>query len=474
MPTPRLRGENAKIVATLGPRSRSLKEIRALAEAGADVFRLNFSHGSHEDHRATLDIVRQVEALVGRPLAALADLQGPKVRVGKFPGGEMKVAWNTEYALVAADETADTGTIPVPHAAILDQLEAGDMILVDDGKLIFTVTKAGKNAKVRADVPGKISDKKGFTVRGKALPVKALTDKDKADLEFALSIGVDLVALSFVQSVSDIAMTKAIINGRAPLIAKLEKPAALGELREIIHASDGVMVARGDLGVEYPPEEVPVIQRRIIRAARAAGRPVIVATQMLESMIENSAPTRAEASDVATAIYQGADAVMLSAETAVGRHPATAVAIMSRIIRATENAEDYRRSMMQFDGDETAQTAIDVVAQTSLGMAEAEGATALALRTGAFERLARFSRVRGATPILYGSIEEARVRQACLLWGVHPHLLDAGVENWYRALMKASGLEGRVAYARWAGDDMRFAWEIGVGKGLDGKPITGV
>ncbi len=470
----RLRAENAKIVATLGPRSRTLKEIRALAEAGADVFRLNFSHGSHEDHRATLAIVRQVEGLIGRPLAALADLQGPKVRVGSFPGGEMKVAWKGEYPLVAAETTDAPETIPVPHKAILDQLEVGDTILVDDGKLIFTVTAAGKAPRVRADVPGKISDKKGFTVRGKALPVKALTDKDKADLEFALSIGVDLVALSFVQSVSDIAMTKAIINGRAPLIAKLEKPAALGELREIIRASDGVMVARGDLGVEYPPEEVPVIQRRIIRAARAAGRPVIVATQMLESMIENSAPTRAEASDVATAIYQGADAVMLSAETAVGRHPATAVAIMSRIIRATENAEDYRRSMLQFDGDEPARTAIDVVAQTSLAMAEAEGATALALRTGAFERLARFARVRGKTPILYGSIDEDRVRQACLLWGVHPHKLDAGVENWYRALMKASGLEGRVAYARWAGDDARFAWEIGVGKGLDGKPITGV
>lgn len=474
MPTRRLRAENAKIVATLGPRSRTLKEIRALAEAGADVFRLNFSHGSHEDHRATLEIVRKVEALVGRPLAALADLQGPKVRVGSFPGGEMKVSWKGEYPLVAAESTDASETIPVPHKAILDQLEVGDTILVDDGKLIFTVTAAGKAARVRADVPGKISDKKGFTVRGKALPVKALTDKDRADLEFALSIGVDLVALSFVQSVADIAMTKAIINGRAPLIAKLEKPAALGELREIIHASDGVMVARGDLGVEYPPEEVPVIQRRIIRAARAAGRPVIVATQMLESMIENSAPTRAEASDVATAIYQGADAVMLSAETAVGRHPATAVAIMSRIIRATENAEDYRRSMLQFDGDEPARTAIDVVAQTSLAMAEAEGATALALRTGAFERLARFSRVRGKTPILYGSIEEDRVRQACLLWGVHPRKLDAGVETWYRALMKASGLEGRVAYARWAGDDARFAWEIGVGKGLDGKPITGV
>lgn len=470
----RLRGENAKIVATLGPRSRTLKEIRALADAGADVFRLNFSHGSHEDHRATLETVRKVEALVGRPLAALADLQGPKVRVGSFAGGEMKVSWRGEYALVAAEKTEAADTIPVPHKAIIDQLAEGDTILVDDGKLIFTVLKAGKAPVVRADVPGKISDKKGFTVRGKALPVKALTDKDKADLEFALEIGVDLVALSFVQSVSDIAMTKAIINGRAPLIAKLEKPAALGELREIIHASDGVMVARGDLGVEYPPEEVPVIQRRIIRAARAAGRPVIVATQMLESMIENSAPTRAEASDVATAIYQGADAVMLSAETAVGRHPATAVAIMSRIIRATEKAEDYRKSLIQFEGEGIEANAIDVIAKTATEMAEAEGATALALRTGAFERLARFSRVRGPTPILYGSIEEQRVRQACLLWGVHPHLLDAGVENWYRTLMKAAGLEGRVAYARWAGDDARFAWEIGVGKGLDGKPITGV
>jgi pyruvate kinase len=474
MTKPRLRGENAKIVATLGPRSRSLKDIRALAEAGADVFRLNFSHGSHEDHRATLETVRKVEELVGRPLAALADLQGPKVRVGSFPGGEMKVSWNAEYALVAAEATEAADTIPVPHKAILDQLEIGDTILVDDGKLIFTVTGAGKAPKVRADVPGKISDKKGFTVRGKALPVKALTDKDKADLEFALSIGVDLVALSFVQSVSDIAMTKAIIDGRAPLIAKLEKPAALGELREIIHASDGVMVARGDLGVEYPPEEVPVIQRRIIRAARAAGRPVIVATQMLESMIENSAPTRAEASDVATAIYQGADAVMLSAETAVGRHPATAVAIMSRIIRATENAEDYRKSLLQFEGDGVETHAIDVIAKTATEMAEAEGATALALRTGAFDRLARFSRVRGPKPILYGSIQDDRVRQACLLWGVHPHKLDAGVDNWYRALMKAAGLEGRVAYARWSGDDARFAWEIGVGKGLDGKPITGV
>jgi pyruvate kinase len=394
--------------------------------------------------------------------------------VGSFPDGKLALKFRGEYALTAAEATDKAETIPVPHKAILDQLVEGDTILVDDGKLLFTVISAGKAPRVRAEVPGTLSDKKGFTVRGKALPVKALTEKDKADLEFALSIGIDMVALSFVQSVSDVAMAKAIIGGRVPLISKLEKPAAIGELREIIHASDGVMVARGDLGVEYPPEQVPVIQRRIIRAARAAGRPVIVATQMLESMIENSAPTRAEASDVATAIYQGADAVMLSAETAVGRHPATAVAIMSRIIAATESAEDFRKSLEQFNGESTDDTAIDVVARTAHAMAEAEGATALALRTGAFDRLARFSRVRGSVPILYGSLDDARLRQACLLWGVHPQKLDAGVDNWYRALMKAAGLDGRVAYARWAGEDARFAWEIGVGKGLDGKPITGV
>ncbi len=469
-----LRGENAKIVATLGPRSRSLREIRALAEAGVDVFRLNFSHGSHEEHRAALEAVRQVEGHVGRPLATLADLQGPKVRVGSFKGGELRLRFHSTYALIATDATEVPDSIPVPHPAILGQLEIGDTILVDDGKLIFTVTATGERPIVRAEIPGRLTDKKGFTIRGKALPVEALTEKDKSDLEFALSVGADIVALSFVQSVADIKLAKRIIAGRAPLIAKLEKPAALNELDHIIDAADGVMVARGDLGVEFPPEEVPVIQRRIIRAARAKGRPVIVATQMLESMIENSAPTRAEASDVATAIYQGADAVMLSAETAVGRHPATAVAIMSRIIRATENAEDYRRSLEQFQDKPEALGAIDVVAETAQSMAEAEGAVALALRTGAFDRLARFARIRGRAPILYGSLEDARLRQACILWGVHPYRLDAGAENWYRALMKAAGLDGRVAYARWSGDDGRFAWEIGVGKGLDGKPITGV
>ena len=470
----RLRSDNAKIIATLGPGSRSPKVIKLLAEAGVDVFRLNFSHGDHASHLESLNAVRAAEKALGIPLATLGDLQGPKVRVGAFPGGEMKLVWNEIYDVVAGETTDAPKTIPVPHAEIVDMLEVGDTVLVDDGKLIFTVTETGKHTRVRADVPGKISDRKGFTVRGKALPVQALTDKDRADLDFALEIGVDIIALSFVQTVSDVVMTKKIIAGRAPLISKLEKPAAIDELREIVFASDGVMVARGDLGVEYPPEQVPVIQRRIVRVARAAGRPVIVATQMLESMIENSAPTRAEASDVATAIYQGADAVMLSAETAVGRHPATAVAIMSRIIRATEQAEDYQRSLAQFDGDVEDTSAIDVVARTAQAMAIAEGATALALRTGAFERLARFSRVRGPARILYGSLDESRLRQACLLWGVHPRMLNAGAEYWYRDLMDAAGLEGRVAYARWAGEDARFAWEVGVGRGENGSPITGV
>lgn len=471
--TARFSRVNAKIISTLGPASRTPREIRALAEAGTSVFRLNFSHGSHEDHKAVFDIVRNTEQLIKRPLAIMADLQGPKVRIGSLPNGEIKLKYQGEYTLKAGDASDDPDIIPVPHPEIIDVLEVDDVILVDDGKLIFTVLKAGKTPTVRADVPGKLTNRKGFTVRGKALPVRALTEKDRVDLEFALDIGVDLVALSFVQSVSDVSTTKAIIAGRAPLISKLEKPAAIEELREIVHASDAVMVARGDLGVEYPPEQVPVIQRKIIRIARAAGRPVIVATQMLESMIEAAAPTRAEASDVATAIYQGADAVMLSGETAVGRHPATAVAIMSRIIRAAESAEDYRRSVAQFDGDQADQNAIDVIAEAAQRMAEAEGAEALALRTGAFDRLARFSRVRGKAPIIYGSLDDQRLRQACLLWGVHPQRLNAAADYWYRDLMDAAGLAGRVAYARWAGEMSRFAWELGVGSG-NGQKITGV
>lgn len=464
MKLPRLRGRNAKIVATLGPGSRAPNTVKILAEAGADIFRLNFSHGSHEDHAKSLQAVRDAEAAIGRPLAILADLQGPKVRVGAFPGGSIKLGFGAEYPLIAGEETEKDGCIPVPHPEILERLEVGDRVLCNDGMIILTVTEAGAAPKVKSDFPATLSDRKGFTVQGKALPISALTEKDRADLDFALEIGADLIALSFVQSVGDIEEAKGLIGGRAPLIAKLEKPAAIDDLDAIIEAADGVMVARGDLGVEYPAEQVPVIQRRIVRSARAIGRPVIVATQMLESMIDNAAPTRAETGDVATAIYQGVDAVMLSAETAVGRHPATAVAMMSRIIQATESAEDYRDSLWQFMGDRSIELTIDVVARAAQSLAYAEKAAALALRTGSSKRLAQFAKHRGRHLILYGSEDEARLRKAQLLWGVHPIRLDAigEIEDWPQRLLKAAELDGSAAYAAWKGDEEDAAWELGV------------
>ena len=463
-PKVEMRGRNAKIIATLGPGSRAPDTVKLLAQARVDVFRMNFSHGSHEDHKVAFDTVRSVEEVLGRPLAILADLQGPKIRVGSFPEGHIRLGFQAEYVLVAGETAEGEGTIPVPHPEILAMLEAGDEILLNDGQLMMTVLESGERPRVRANLPGKLGDKKGFTVRGKALPVGAMTDKDRLDLAYAMEIGVDIVALSFVQTVEDIEEAKAIIANRAPLVAKLEKPAAIENLDAIVRAADAVMVARGDLGVEFPLEQVPVIQRRIIRSARSAGRPVIVATQMLESMIEHAAPTRAEASDVATAIYQGADAVMLSAETAVGRHPATAVAIMDRIMKAAEHADDFEISVDQFDGIGAPEwhRAVDVIAEAVQGLARKQEACAISLRTGSIARLARFSRVRGSVPILYGSIDRTRLRQAQLLWGVHPYAFKVdGADTWASDLARDAGFEGCFAYARWAGGNGMFAWEMG-------------
>lgn len=455
-----LRGRSAKIIATLGPGSSAPGTIRLLAEAGVDVFRLNFSHGEQEKHKKTCDVIRMTEELLGRPLAVLADLQGPKIRVGKFPGGALKLEMRGEYDLVVGQETDADNVIPVPRAEILTVLEEGDTILADDGLLIFTVIEAGEKPRVRSELPGVLKDRKGFTVRGKALPVPALSEKDRSDLAFALEMGVDIVALSFVQTVADIEEARGLIGDRAMIVAKLEKPAAIDNLDAIIDATDAVMIARGDLGVEFPPEEVPLIQRRIVRVARNAAKPVIVATQMLESMVENAAPTRAEASDVATAVYQGVDAVMLSAETAVGRHPATAVAIMNRIIRAVEGADDYRQALVQYDGGGEKRDDVDTTAQAVMEIAE-RNTTPLALRTGDIFRLAQFSRVRGKQPILYGSLDEKRLRQAQMLWGVHSAEMEPG-DDWARRLMTSAGQEGPVTYAMWRGCDGVWAWEMGV------------
>ena len=455
-----LRGRKAKIVATLGPGSSAPGTIRLLAEAGVDVFRLNFSHGDHDQHARTYAAIRAAEEALSRPLAVLADLQGPKIRVGQMPGGQLKLGFNQECTLVAGASTDQPDTIPIPKSEILTVLETGDTILADDGLIHFTVTKAGDTPKVQTAFPCVLKDRKGFTVRGKALPVPALSEKDRADLTFALDLGADIIALSFVQTVEDIKDARALIGDRALLVAKIEKPAAVENIDGIIEATDAIMIARGDLGVEFPPEDVPIIQRKIVRRSRRAGKPVIVATQMLESMVQNAAPTRAESSDVATAIYQGCDAVMLSAETAVGRHPATAVAIMNRIIKAVEGADDFERAMLQFDGGGNARDDIDSIAETAQAIAQRNG-TPLALRTGDILRLAQFSRVRGTAQILYGSKEQTRLRQAQLLWGVHPAYMEPG-DGWARRLLDACGESGAITYAAWQGGDGLWAWAVGV------------
>ncbi|HSW21721.1 MAG TPA: pyruvate kinase, partial [Burkholderiaceae bacterium] len=329
---------NAKIVATLGPASSDQATIEALVRAGADVFRLNFSHGTHADHKQRVALIRAVETDVGRPIGILLDLQGPKLRVGTFANGPVKLAEGAMFRLDLDRATpGDATRVPLPHPEIFAALKPGAELLLDDGRLRLKVVTSGPDfANTRVVNGGTLSERKGVNVPGVVLPLSAMTDKDRADLDFGLTLGIDWVALSFVQRAADIVEAKDIIQGRAGIVAKLEKPAAIESLDAILLEADAVMVARGDLGVEMPAEQVPAIQKRIVRACRKLGKPVIVATQMLESMIDAPVPTRAEASDVATAIYDGADAVMLSAESASGKFPVESVAMMDRIIAQTE------------------------------------------------------------------------------------------------------------------------------------------
>ncbi|MBT4895631.1 MAG: pyruvate kinase, partial [Rhodobacteraceae bacterium] len=326
------RDRNVKIVATLGPASNDYDMIRALHEAGADVFRLNMSHGDHSEIAARHAIIRQVEQDVNSPIAILADLQGPKLRVGTFAKGEEELQTGASFRLDLQDLPGDINRVTLPHPEIFQALEPGARLLVNDGKIRLKVQSCGSDfAECVVEAGGMISNRKGVNVPDVVLPLKALSVKDRADLEFACNLGVDWLALSFVQRPEDVYEARALANGRAAVLSKIEKPAAVAAFDEILRVSDGIMVARGDLGVELPPEDVPSLQKRIIRASREAGKPVVVATQMLESMISAPAPTRAEASDVATAVYDGADAVMLSAESAAGDYPREAVAMMNRI-----------------------------------------------------------------------------------------------------------------------------------------------
>ena len=415
------RTRNAKIVATLGPASSDKDTVRQLFLAGADVFRLNFSHGSAADHRARFAILRELEREIGRPIGILADLQGPKLRVGTFADGPVMLTEGQPFRLDLDPTPGNAQRAGMPHPEIFAALIPGAELLLDDGRLRLTVERCGADfAETRVAVGGNLSERKGVNVPGVVLPLTSLTAKDRRDLDLALELGADWIALSFVQRPEDVAEARALIGGRAAIVSKLEKPAAVERLDEIVAWSDAVMVARGDLGVELPAERVPAIQKRIVRCCRRLGKPVIVATQMLESMVESPIPTRAEASDVATAIYDGADAVMLSAESASGKHPVEAVGMMNRIIEQVEADPLYRQLI---DASHTsARPGGDGAEAVCCAMRRAVTllhAAAIVCYTSSGHTSQRAARERPESPVLSLTPNLGTARRLALVWGIH-------------------------------------------------------
>ncbi len=413
------RRRRAKIVATLGPASDAPDTIRALFEAGADVFRLNLSHGTHAEHRAHTRAIRRLEREIGRPIGILMDLQGPKLRIGAFAAGPVQLAPGAAYRFDLSDEPGDRARAPLPHPEIFSVLDEDQELLLDDGKIRLRVKSAGDGfVETEVVAGGLLSDRKGVNIPGCVLPLSALTNKDREDLRFGLEMGVDWVGLSFVQHPADIAEVRKIVAGRAAIMAKLEKPAAIDRLDEIVALSDGLMVARGDLGVELPPEDVPSLQKDIVRRCREAGKSVVVATQMLESMILAPSPTRAEASDVASAVYEGVDAVMLSAETAAGQYPVEAVSMMNRIIARVERDETYR-TILDAVHTNPEETAPDAITAAAAQVANTVRAAAIVTFTTSGSTALRAARERPTVPILCITGSEATARRLAMTWGVH-------------------------------------------------------
>lgn len=416
------RTRRAKIVATLGPASSSPDVIRQLFLSGVDVFRMNFSHGDFESHASRFKMVRDLEQEFGRPIGILADLQGPKLRVGKFSDGHVILEAGQSFRFDLSTELGNSSRVNLPHPEIFAALVPGTDLLLDDGKLRVRVERCNaESAETTVLVGGKLSERKGVNVPGVVLPISALTAKDRNDLKIALKLGADWIALSFVQRPEDIHEARKLINGQAGILAKLEKPSAIERLEEVIDASDAIMVARGDLGVEMPAENVPAIQKRIVKLSRKLGKPVIVATQMLESMIESPVPTRAEASDVATAIYDGADAVMLSAESAAGKYPIESVTIMNRIIEGTENDSLYRQLIEASHAAAETGTQ-DVTQAICCAMRRASAllkSKAIVCFTSSGNTSLRAARERPESPILSLSPHINVSRKLALVWGVH-------------------------------------------------------
>ncbi|WP_035475958.1 pyruvate kinase [Burkholderia sp. WSM2230] len=450
-----VRQRKAKIVATLGPATSDLETITQLFDAGADVFRLNFSHGSHEDHRRRYELVREVERTSGRPISILADMQGPKLRVGPFADGSVALTEGAEFALDRNPAHGDVKRVNLPHPELFEVVAAGQSLLLDDGKLRLEVLEnSGERIRTRVIHGGILSDRKGVNVPDAILPIPVLTRKDLTDLEFALSLGADWIALSFVQRPEDVIDARALIGDRAGLMVKLEKPAALERLDEIVSAADAVMVARGDLGVELPPERVPGVQKRILRSCRSHGKPVIIATQMLESMISAPVPTRAEASDVATAIYDGADAVMLSAESASGGFPVKAVAMMERIIREVEQDPLYR-SLLDAQHELPLGTPSDAICAALRDVGQTVGAVATVTYTTSGHTSLRAARQRPAAPILSITPRLSTARRLAMVWGVHS-TVSPDVGSVDEMVTAACAIAARQGFAK-SGDQLAIA-----------------
>ncbi|MCA0979184.1 pyruvate kinase [Qipengyuania flava] len=413
------RGRKVKILATVGPASRSPEMLARLFKAGVDAFRVNMSHGEHGDHEQTIKAIRQMEKDFHRPIAILADLQGPKLRVGKFKDGQAVIRHSGHFTLDRNPEPGDETRVQLPHPELFGLLEKGQRLLINDGKIRLKVIHADENEILcSAEVGGVISDRKGVNVPDAEVPIPALTDKDRKDLAFAMHQNVDWIGLSFVQRPEDLAEARKLMGGKGALCAKIEKPMAVRRLDEIIEMSDGIMVARGDLGVELEPQEVPPLQKQIVNKARTAGKPVIVATQMLESMIESPAPTRAEVSDVANAVYDGADAVMLSAETAAGDWPEEAVTIMHRIAKQVEQDEAYLGRVRFLDTPPDRTTA-DALAHACMTVADTVAIEAITVFTGSGSTARRVARERPSVPMLVLTPSMTTARRLGLLWGAH-------------------------------------------------------
>ncbi len=410
---------NVKIVATLGPASDTYEMVRALFEAGADVFRLNMSHGGHEEIARRHATVRKVEADCGRPIAILADLQGPKLRVGVFANDAEELVAGAAFRMDLDAAPGDVTRVNLPHREIFAALVPGASLLVNDGKIRLKVEACGPDfANCTVVVGGTISNRKGVNVPDVVLPVAALSDKDRRDLEFVCQLGVDWLALSFVQRPEDVHEARDLAKGRAAILSKIEKPAAVTAFAEILAVSDGIMVARGDLGVELPVYTVPPIQKRLVRMCRAAAKPVIVATQMLESMIEAPVPTRAEVSDVAAALYEGADAVMLSAESAAGAYPIEAVTMMNNVAISVESDPTYR-AVIEASRTAKRQTVADGIVAAAREIAETTNIKGICCFSQSGTTASLVARERPRVPILALTSVEDTARRLCLTWGCH-------------------------------------------------------